>query len=350
MSIYRVHLLPAHHGDCLLLEYGDAARPHRVLIDGGTPGTWKHLKPVLEGLPKEQRRFELLVVTHVDADHIGGVLGLFDGKLEGLSFDDIWFNGYRHLRDVEEFGPVQGERLTTHLWEQQSWNKAFGRGAVVVPDTGALPTKELPGGLRLTLLSPTREKLRELLPVWEKKCAEAGLDPQLEPPAEVLAPPGLEPMGGLDVEALANEAFKEDDSEANGSSIAFVAEYGGRKVLFGADAHPSVLREAIQRLPGGRVQVDAFKLPHHGSRKNLDPELLEVVDTSRYLFSTNGSQYRHPDKQTVARIVSRQRTCELWFNYRSDFTRVWDDDELREEWRYQSVFPQDAGHGIVLDL
>ncbi|NNC16698.1 MBL fold metallo-hydrolase [Corallococcus exiguus] len=348
MSIYRVHLLPAHHGDCILLEYGLATRPHRVLIDGGTPGTWKHLEPVLQRIPKQERRFDLLVVSHVDADHIGGVLGLFDEGIEGLSFDDIWFNGYRHLKSAEEFGPVQGERLTTHLWQQPSWNKAFGGGAVVVPETGALPVVRLPGGMQLTLLSPTRRELLDLLPKWEQACAKAGLDPQQAPPEE--PPAGLELMGSIDVVALAKEKFSEDGSEANGSSIAFVAEFEGRQVLFGADAHPNVLERSILRLPGGRARVDAFKLPHHGSKKNLSPGLLGAVDTSRYLFSTNGSQFRHPDRQTVARILSRQQPCALWFNYRSEYTQAWDENGLREEWQYTPVFPKDGAHGVVLEL
>jgi hypothetical protein len=348
MSIYRVRLLPAQQGDCILIEYGSAERPHRVLIDGGVAGTWKHLEAVLQDIPREQRRFDLLVVTHVDRDHIEGTLKLFDAQVDGLSFDDIWFNGYKHLREVEEFGPVQGERLTTHLWDQPAWNKAFGKGAVVVPDTGPLPARTLPGGMRITLLSPTREKLLKLLPVWEQECAAEGLDPQGKPPEP--HPAGLEPMGAIDVESLADQDFKEDDTKANGSSIAFLAEYGGRTVLFGADAHPSILTDSIARLGGGRARLDAFKLPHHGSKKNVSTELLSVVDTRRYLFSTNGSQHQHPDRETVARILALGQSSELWFNYHSRYTGVWDNDELRDEWRYTSVYPDAPDDGVTLDL
>jgi hypothetical protein len=348
MSLYRIHLLPALQGDCILLEYGDSERPHRVLIDGGMPGTWKHLKEALQAIPKAQRRFDLLVVTHVDLDHIGGVLKLFDSELEGLSFDDIWFNGYRHLRSVEEFGPVHGERLTTHLWNQPAWNKAFQRGAVVVPDSGPLPVSTLPGGMKLTLLSPTREKLLRLLPLWEKVCGEEGLDPRLEPPEP--PPAGLEPMGAIDVEALAEADFAEDDTHANGSSIAFLAEYAGRSVLFGADAHPSVLADSISRLDGGRARVDAFKLAHHGSKNNLSPRLLTAVETPRFLFSSNGSQHHHPDREAVARVLARRQPCELWFNYSNGHTRAWDDDNLRSEWRYTTTFPAVPEGGITLEL
>ncbi|MCE9670497.1 hypothetical protein LY474_22085 [Myxococcus stipitatus] len=350
MSLYRVHLLPAQQGDCILIEYGRPERPHRVLIDGGLAGTWTHLKGLIEALPIEQRRFDLLVVTHIDQDHIEGALSLFKSPPEGLSFDDVWFNGFKHLEesDLEDFGPLHGERLTTHLWTAPAWNQLFGRRAVVVPDTGPLPTRELPGGMRLTLLSPTRARLRKLRGVWAKRCEEAGLNPQVQPPPP--APEGLEPMGGIDVAALLAGGFKEDDAEANGSSIAFIAEHDGRSVLFGADAHPSVLRASIARLDGGRAKVDAFKLPHHGSRKNVSTELLALVDTPRYLFSTNGSRHHHPDREAVARVLARKQPAELWFNYRGPHTEPWDSDELRAEWRYTTRYPTTAAGGITLDL
>jgi hypothetical protein len=348
VTTFRAHVLPAAHGDCILIEYGEAEPFNRVLIDGGTPPVWRTLKSSLEAIPEAQRKLELLVITHIDADHIGGALGLFESGVGGLDFDDIWFNGYRHLRELEEFGPMQGERLTSFLWQRQaSWNKAFVGRAVVIPDAGPLPVRSLNGGMKLTLLSPTRAKLSALLPKWESECRKAGLVPQVEPP--VPAPAGIEPMGSIDVDALAALPFKEDAAEANGSSIAFLAEYDGRRLLLGADAHPGVLAQSIAQLPGGRIAVDAFKLPHHGSRHNTSPALLESVQTSRYIFSTSGAQFHHPDRETVARIVGRRTPqCELWFNYRSQYAQVWDDDDLREEWDYQTIFPQ--AEGLTLDL
>jgi hypothetical protein len=347
MSALRLHVLPAGHGDCILVEYGDP--PARFLIDGGTAGTWQRLHEVLGALPRRERRLELLVVTHVDSDHIAGVLSLFAGGLEGLSFDDIWFNGYKHLVGLEEQGPVQGERLTKLLWPLASrWNSAFGGKAVVVPPSGPLPTKTLPGGMKLTLLSPTPEKLLELRAEWAKVCADEGLDPQVVPP---VTPEGLEPMGALDVNGLAAAAFEEDDKPANGSSIAFLAEFGGKSVLFGADAHPKVLEDAIARLPGGRVTVDAFKLPHHGSRNNLSPTLLTRVTSPRFLFSTNGSYFKHPHRETVARILKASAGgCQLRFNYKSAYTSIWNSAPLQRQWRYQASYPARASDGDVIDL
>jgi hypothetical protein len=79
------------------------------------------------------------VVTHVDTDHIGGVLtGLVDpARPVPVTFADVWFNGWEHLNGLvpadersplEPMGGVQGELLTTWL-RDHAWNDAFGRAA-----------------------------------------------------------------------------------------------------------------------------------------------------------------------------------------------------------------------------
>ncbi|MTV91723.1 hypothetical protein, partial [Streptococcus pneumoniae] len=71
---------------------------------------------------------------------------------------------------------------------------------------------------------------------------------------------------------------------ANGSSIAFIFEYEEKKILFGADAFPTVLLESLERLsPDGNVSFDAVKVPHHGSKGNLNHSLLEKINCSNYL-------------------------------------------------------------------
>ncbi|MCU7876385.1 MAG: MBL fold metallo-hydrolase [Candidatus Thiodiazotropha sp. (ex Lucinoma borealis)] len=86
-------MLPARHGDCLWIEYGELAAPHRILIDGGTSGTFQDLKKRFEAIPETQREFELLVVTHIDADHISGVLKLLESDLPGVRLNLPQFNG-----------------------------------------------------------------------------------------------------------------------------------------------------------------------------------------------------------------------------------------------------------------
>ena len=184
MSLFRIHILPARQGDCLLIEYGDdPKRPNRLLIDAGTTGTYtKRLKPLLKTIPEDQRSFELLIVSHLDSDHIGGSLKLVEERL--VEFDDIWFNGYQHLTEEPAFSIKQADRMSRLLIDQKRpWNLAFDGDSVVVPNKGTLPTITLNGGMTLTLVSPGWDQLTKLLPDWNKFLKKEGMDPAL-PPAE----------------------------------------------------------------------------------------------------------------------------------------------------------------------
>lgn len=351
-KIFHVNMLPARQGDCLWIEYGEGEHTHRVIIDGGTPGTYPRLLALLETLPVQRRQIDLLVVTHIDSDHIGGVLSLLSKAPGSLVVEDIWFNGWRHLpgSGFEEFGPVQGEKLTSQLDKDElPWNEAFERKAVVIPETGDLPEMVLPGGLKCTLLSPNTKELEKLRPVWEIECKKAGLVPGQPPVPSHPVPPGFEIMGPVNIDQLAQSAYSGDDSSANGSSIAFLAEYDDRRILFAGDAHAEVLQTGIQRLvpAGGRLRLDAFKIPHHGSKFNLSRELLSRLDCRRYLFSTDGTQFRHPDHQAVARVIRFGGDHpELVFNYRCAATTLWDNHGWKSRYGYCASYPEPGVDGL----
>src|SRR5678815_143489 len=92
-----LELLPARHGDCLLLSYLVGSRTARILIDAGPREAWSEIQPILAARTTETKELDLFVITHVDTDHIEGSIMLTrDGPL-GLTFADVWFNGYAHL-------------------------------------------------------------------------------------------------------------------------------------------------------------------------------------------------------------------------------------------------------------
>lgn len=352
----KLEMLPAGHGDCLWLEYGDPGSPRRVLIDGGTKGTYKRaLLPKLRALPEEQRRFELFVVTHIDADHIGGALELLGDRQTGFRPREIWFNGYRHLPDEapETLGPVQGEKLTDLiLGSRACWNGAFNQAAVVVPPAGELPRIELEGGLVLTLLSPTPDRLANLKPQWEKEVRKAGLDPNRPEEVAVSAEVPLLSAELPDVEELFRAPFSEDTAAPNGSSIAMLAELGGRRLLLAADSHPSVIKAGLERRFGkeGKIALDACKLSHHGSKANNSPALLRSLDCPVYLFSTNGAYFGHPDREAVARVIKLGgEGASLQFNYRTDYNSPWDSKRLRDQYGYRTVYPETPEGGLTLE-
>ncbi len=345
-----LQMLPACEGDCMLLAYGNGEFTRRILIDGGRASTYQSLKALLQRLPESERKLELLVVTHIDRDHIEGVLALLRDEDCPVSFSDIWFNGYGHLKavDDEDFGAIQGEALT-ELLKDKPWNVAFGRRSVRVPRAGPLPEIRLPGDLRITLLSPTAESLVALRATWERECRAAGLLPNPVFPAPPLD--GEEAFGMPEVESLADERSVEDSALPNGSSIALLVDFEGRRLLLGADAHPSVLLEAIDRMcpDGGALRLDAFKLPHHGSRANLTTTLIKRVDCERFLVSTSGAYFKHPDRAAIARILKHGGPRKVvLFNYRSEFTEVWDVPALMSKYAYSVVYGTDGS--ISIDL
>jgi beta-lactamase superfamily II metal-dependent hydrolase len=66
----------ASDGDCLLLTSGDG---HHVLIDGGRTGSFeKQTRPLLLDMAASKTAIDLVVVSHIDADHISGVISLLE--------------------------------------------------------------------------------------------------------------------------------------------------------------------------------------------------------------------------------------------------------------------------------
>jgi beta-lactamase superfamily II metal-dependent hydrolase len=346
-SMFRIQLLPAHHGDSVLIEYGDAGSPHRILIDGGTESSADAVAARLAKIG-QPAALDLVIVTHVDEDHIGGMLKLLIAK--AIATKDFWFNSYKNLFPPGRLGAAMGEGLTTAIEDAQfAKNAAFGGNSVVVPDTGPLPQVKLPDGATVTLVSPTWDKLEKLRDKWEAECKKAKIMPgEGQPPSDVLGK--HPPPTNIDVEQLLEVPFKQDPSAANGSCIAFIFEYDGKRVLFGADAHPGVVLESLKRLSDEPVKLDAFKVCHHGSRNNTTTKLLDHVSCSRFLISSNGETFGHPDPETIARIVSRDGNKELCFNYDSEYTQPWNRKALRDQHDYSVTFPDNEDEGLVLEL
>ncbi|TCA23602.1 hypothetical protein E0H70_28105 [Rhizobium leguminosarum bv. viciae] len=249
--MFELEMFPARDGDALVLTWGNTASPRRMLIDGGREGTWKTIRKAFGGLPEVERTFVLLVVTHIDADHIAGVLAMLSDPKREINFKQVWFNAYHHLvgGTWESFGPAQGETLSDYLKERrEAWNRAFAGNAIVVEPGATLPRCEI-AGLKLTLLSPTRDRLEALAPGWKRYLETEGLGrkqkPRVEPALKTMVPEGYEAFGpSPNVNALARTPEDPDTAPPNGSSIAFAAEYEGKRVLLCADAHPDVLEKA----------------------------------------------------------------------------------------------------------
>lgn len=347
--MFTVTALPASFGDCLWIEYGSKDAPNVILIDAG-PSVPKPLKSRLEALHARGGFLELVVVTHVDADHIAGMLTLLEADFYRVPVRDFWFNGFRHLPG-EVYGEKQGERLTGLIRENGvPWNVAFENGPIMVDDElGSYPEINLSGGARITLLSPDAMQLSRLKRSWIEVCGEADLYADLLPPAKFFGEDESFGTGLPDVDALADTKFMEDDTVANGSSIAFSLSYGGKHVLFGADAYPSRLLRSLRAHCGeGPFQFDVVKLPHHGSANNVSIEFVEATACPQYIFSSNGARFKHPAQPAVARVVRHGANPNLLFNYKSEFNEVWDNSLVKANFPYTVEYGDEEGVTVVL--
>ena len=352
--MFAVTMLPAAEGDCLWVEYGSAESPHRILVDGGTPPTYRgHLRERLEQLGAAPF-IDLFIVTHIDTDHVGGVLRMLNDPPPGLKFGEVWFNAWRHIApSLDLMGPIDGEILSTQLdaagW---NWNTAFqwrGRSVRVPQDGEPLPSYSLPLGMKLTVVSPGVEQLVALMDNWKEVAEEGGLAPGV--PSQELVDKArqkgvqLDLLGGDPVPDWANSATDDlDASPANGSSIAVLAEYEdegvNKRCLLSGDAHGSVLASGVRRLAAQlgeqQLRVDAFKLPHHGSLRNVTRELIETVDCHNYLVSSNGKRHDHPHREAIARILMYgSKRVTLHFNYRTEFNDLWEDRNRQASYEYE---------------
>ncbi len=358
-AMVTVELLPAGYGDAILVTYGQAgAEPHRVLIDGGQA---KSFPTVADRLRSFNGPIDLFVVTHVDTDHIGGAVRLLSSGALAARFQAVWFNGFVHLdRFSGLFGPIHGEKLTALIVKLGlPWNEGWPDpvqagvgGPVVVRD--APPVMDLPGGATATVLSPTPQKLARLLPVWQEVVEKAGLRPRVKPTEDAepaVVAPGL--LGGVSLEDLAALDTDDDAAEANGSSIAFLFEFEGVRVLFGADAHADALVAGLAPLasPDGKIRLDACKLPHHGSKGNCTQALVDLLDCPLWMISTNGRRFHHPDDAALARVIhGRAAPPTLVWNYRSDRFLAFTGDHPPATSGYTVDVPAEGAEGITVRL
>jgi hypothetical protein len=260
----------------------------------------------------------------------------------------------------------QADEITRFLAASSiRWNKSWKSGRVEL--RGDLPAVELADGLRLTLLSPNAgdleflekysERERQRIPPDARSGVQQGEESAA---AERLRSRSQERMGKkVDIEALANARFVNDTSVVNAASIAFLAEFHDKALLIGGDARDDRLCKSVKLLAEmrgkRRLRVDAFVVPHGGSARNVSREFLELIECDRYLFSTDSTHFRHPSRETIARIITFGRAAPdspltLVFNYRTQWTEIWASPDLQNRYRYRAVYPETNQAGIKLHI
>jgi len=313
---FKVSIIQAGHGDCILIQGDFDGQPRNILIDGGPSRAYEYrrrpgaLKSALQKIKDNGQKIDLLILSHVDDDHIAGLLSGFknSGLLEQLT-DKVWFNSGKLIfenfdeaydesnlvdfngnRTDAEAGSLtsigQGVKFEDYISERGIWQYELIKAGQV---------REL-FGIKFTILSPNNKKLEKLLIKWDR-----------EEPSSLTSSTDKDYKKSFD-ELLLNDEFSEDESIHNGSSIAFIFEYSGKRLLFLGDAHNDVIADNIKDLGHSEdnpLLLDYVKLSHHGSKYNTSPELLKLISCQNFIISTNGNRHGLPNKLTLSRIVDR---------------------------------------------
>jgi Metallo-beta-lactamase superfamily len=369
-----IKMFPARNGDALLVTINHEERHFAMLVDGGYATTFdQYIRAELRRLSDGGRRLDLVVATHVDADHITGLLTFFRNNGNNatpaiISVNEVWHNSLRALTghvveqtplsraDEEILAEIGNQGLPTPTDSAQSeisarqgsllaasllsggyrWNGADGTRTI--QDQGDSPIA-MDQNIKITIVGPNAARLDGLRSWWISKLRRTGFAGAItsggtfDDAFEALAARGdysASQSSQLISQSVAGsrslaDAYFPDDSAINGSSIAFILEHQTRRLLLLGDAWAEDIATSLRTLhsDGKPLIFDAIKVAHHGSLRNTSTELLELIDSPIFLISTNGDIHGHPDIEVLKAIVDRPATYTrtLHFNYSTPASR-----------------------------
>jgi beta-lactamase superfamily II metal-dependent hydrolase len=340
----NIRVLKAFHGDCIFVTVESGMVTERILIDGGPAATFGvspqgELRALLNELDAGGKKIDLVILTHVDDDHIGGLIKAFEVKdgLTKLARKVIFNSG----RLIHEYFKAQVDPKKEILGNfTQSKNTSITQGNTLerlLKDLGIWHESVIKQGDKYSLeccelifLTPNENELNKLLTTWEKG-----------QPSPFTSASKTDWKNSYK-ELLEQDIFKEDSSIPNGSSISFILNVGEYNFLFLGDAHPTSIIQGLA-MQGYNVdtpmKAEVVKLSHHGSKGNTSPELLSTIDCSIYIVSTDATRHGLPNKTTFARIHSKKPNAAICFNYNSVISSIYTNDELSQLKNHIAALP-----------
>jgi len=371
----KIKLYPAQNGDAILI-YNSSDDPLAILIDGGYASTYQHhISRDLKKLSEQGYSLDLVIATHIDADHISGLLRFFrdNGSSESpkiIEVKEVWHNSLRSLAhstladdsrtsddedllveinrrgyplpiettlEPAEISARQGCSLATLLLSgEYRWNSGDGTRSINSADTSFF---EFRPDVQLQVLSPSATRLEQLRGWWIRALhrlgytGTIGVNGTFDAAFEFLCASenihagirGEPTLLSDSVNRSLDEVYQADDSVTNGSSISVIMEIGAFRLLFLGDSWAEDIEEALQLLPKVTFPIvfDVIKISHHGSLHNTSAKLLELIDSPVYLISSNGGCHGHPDIEVLKAIVDRPSGFKrhLYFNYTTTASR-----------------------------
>ena len=366
----QITAFPARNGESLLIEcYGKEKT--NILVDMGFSETYnKFIKPKLKSIGEKGEKIDLLVLTHYDSDHVEGAVEFFKDIIneEFIDIQEIWINDFYALssdvldikdldeeneniykfarfmskiygRDNSKINKVEVSKddvmNITKLIEELGYNFKINKSfeyRLVFNDEDKYSVVNINDEVNIKIIGPTKanvEKLSKEFFYWIKKNYRNYLDIKKEELFEIfvaniskeedkntnnlIRKVEVNSSDDDDVikEILSQNNKYRDTSLANRNSIAFTLEFNGYKLILAGDTDHKTL---IKNIPQNE-NYSLLKVPHHGSRNNINRELLKKINCKNYLICTDGSgRSRHPDLETLL-YISEIENSNIYINY-----------------------------------
>ena len=341
----EIKYLKAFNGDSINIKWNGQGQNRNILIDGGVRKSYGgknqrgifengELHSAINSIRDAGERIDLLILTHVDDDHIAGILEWFkkDPHAHGL-VDKVWFNSGRLIMEAFEATITPSTSVDLEFDVNESTNTSIRQGVKFedyieeyhIWDRRLIHTGIEPIALHdasIKILSPNLDQLKDLLQKWDDE-------------QPILETSGAQTDYHKSLTTLINgdDTFKSDTSVHNGSSIAFILTFDSKNYLFLGDAFSHVIEDSLKSLnysESNPLELESMKISHHGSKKNTSNELLKLIKSKKYVISTNGKKHAHPNKKTIARIVKSNSNARIQFNYPELITKIFSNQDYND--------------------
>lgn len=305
-------------GDAILIElFDERDNPHLILIDGGYQETGKHIIEYVKRKYPDNLRFDFIFNTHPDLDHISGIKVIVENQdinIGHLVMNRPWKDAGFTRQDFED-NRITNNSLLNRIKEEFS----------LVDDLETIAEKrkikiencfqgcyDYDGILRV--LGPSKELYNKFL-LLSDKTPKSIIDENYN--VSYIKKDVCEEnyIQGHEIEWF----DEEETSAVNQTSLIISLDLGGIKFLFTGDAGKEALKEALDYYKGLGLDNDAsdfdvVQLPHHGSRKNINPELLTRLNAREYIISCppKGEKEGHPSRRLINKILEINSKSQIY--------------------------------------
>lgn len=302
MSI-KFEFLP-HDGESILVTVEDENGLKNItLIDGG------YHNPFGDEYEEEIPNIDNIIVTHIDNDHIQGVIELLQHPENNKNVKNIIFN---EPRSSNLFNTITNGYTTSYRQGSKliniigSSNVKKHHNDVCCNHNNIIKLNE---ETTLKIISPTNQTLSELHEKWNANNFKRNHSGYTT--STIQTPTSTQQKS---IEELADTPSKLDNSLPNKSSLAFILEYKHYRFLLLGDAHIDQVTQQLQHLQETKQEplcFDFVKLSHHGSKYNINKEFLELIKTNNFIIcQSRETQRSHPDKECIAKIAKYGQTID----------------------------------------